>query len=256
MTAVMSTGVVSLLAAGFGLIMGSFLSALTWRLPRGQSIAAGRSQCPSCHQVLGPPDLVPVLSWVVNRGRCRHCRAAVSARYPLIELTTAVMCALIAVVAPGWPVAVTLAALLSVFVALAVIDLEHGLLLDVLTIAAVPPALALRWLEGGATALGPALAGAAIAGFLALGLKMGFRRLTGRDGLGMGDVKFLAIAGLLLPVAAWPLFLFLAGGLGIALGLIWRALGRGPEFPFGPALIVALAALVLMNPSRAVAWLL
>lgn len=244
-----------LIAAGGGVIAGSFLSALTWRLPRGESVATGRSRCVSCGHPLGPTDLFPVLSWLAHRGRCRYCHTAISARYPLIELSTAGLFVLSALTAPTLPVAATMALLLAVFLALAVVDLEHGLLPDVLTLSAVPLAVTLVWLTGGASALGPAIAGAAVAGFLALGLKLGFKRLTGRDGLGLGDVKFLAVAGLLLPLAAWPVFLFASGVIGIALGLVWRGLGRGPEFPFGPALILALSALVLMNPVRVGAWL-
>ena len=75
----------------FGLIIGSFLGALTYRLPRGKSVAQGRSQCPHCKTPLKAIDLVPVLSWLATGGKCRYCGAPISARYPLIELTTAVL---------------------------------------------------------------------------------------------------------------------------------------------------------------------
>ncbi len=237
------------LVAGLGLIVGSFLSALTWRLPRGTSVAHGRSACPACGTPLGPRDLVPVLSWLSARGRCRHCAAAISPRYPLIEAATALLFVLIALRAPSPEAAVALAALGAVLVALAVVDLEHGLLPNVLNLAAVPPALAVAWLDAGT--LVPALVGGAVAGLAAWALKAGFRAMTGRDGLGWGDVKFLAVAGLVLAPWQWPVFLILAGAGGAVLGAVWRSTGRGAEFPFGPALIGALLAVLLFPETAA-----
>lgn len=230
-------------------MVGSFLSALTWRLPRGDSVARGRSACPACGTALGVRDLVPVLSWVSARGRCRHCAAPVSPRYPVIEATTAALFMLTAARAPSLEAAVALAALGAVLVALAVVDLEHGLLLNTLNLAAVPPALAVRWLDDGAVV--PALIGAAMAGAVAWGLKAGFQAATGRDGLGWGDVKFLAVAGLLLHPWQWPVYLVMAGLAGALLGVLWRASGRGAEFPFGPALIGALLVVLLFPETAA-----
>lgn len=242
------------LVAGLGLIVGSFLSALTWRLPRGSSVAYGRSACPVCGTSLGPRDLVPVLSWLSTRGRCRHCSAGISPRYPLIEAATALLFVLIALRAPSPEAAVALAALGAVLIALAVVDLEHGLLPDVLNMAAVPPALAVAWLDTG-TVL-PAVIGGAVAGLAAWILKAGFRAATGRDGLGWGDVKFAAVAGLVLHPWQWPVFLILAGTGGVVLGVVWRGMvgredERGAEFPFGPALIGALLAVLLFPETAA-----
>lgn len=247
------------LVAGLGLIVGSFLSALTWRLPRGASVAHGRSACPACGATLGPRDLVPVLSWLAARGHCRHCAAAISPRYPLIEAATALLFVLIALRAPSVEAVVALAALGAVLVALAVVDLEHGLLPNVLNLAAVPPALAVAWLgigtpvpTGTLANLVPALIGGAVAGLAAWALKAGFHAATGRDGLGWGDVKFLAVAGLVLAPWQWPVFLILAGVGGVVLGMIWRGAGRGAEFPFGPALIGALLAVLLFPETAAI----
>lgn len=237
------------LAGILGLVFGSFLSALTWRLPRGDSVARGRSACPACGRRLTARDLVPVLSWLAARGRCRSCGARVSLRYPLIELAAAALLAAVAwrAGALGWSgAALVVAGILAlILLALAVVDLEHGLLPDVLTLAAIPPALALRGLLDGPDGLLLAGLGAIAGGGGAWLLRAGFRAVTGRDGLGLGDVKVLAVAGLLLPPLAWPLYLLLAGVLGVVLGLGWRATGRGAVFPFGPALIAALLVVVL-----------
>lgn len=233
-------------AALAGLVFGSFLSALTWRLPRGESVAKGRSRCPACGTTLEPVDLVPLLSWLLNRGRCRHCTAPVPSRYPLTEGATAALLAGIAWQAPSLEQAAVLMALGLILMALLVIDLEHSLLPDLLILAALPPAAVWRLLAEGVEGLGYGLLGAGIAFALAWGLRNGFYLLTKRDGLGLGDVKFLGLVGLLLPLAGWPPFLLLAGLGGVALGLLWRALGKGPAFPFGPALILALLAVMLI----------
>lgn len=242
------------LAGVLGVIVGSFLSALTWRLPRGGSVARGRSACVWCGRTLTVRDLVPVLSWLAARGRCRTCGGAIPLRYPLIEAATGAVFVAIALRAAALELvpaqALALAALAAVLVALAVVDLEHGLLPDVLNASAVPPALAVRWLGDG-DVLGAVIGGCA-AGLLAWGLKAGFQAVTGKDGLGWGDVKFLAVAGILLRPWEWPPFLLLAGGLGVAMGLAWRAAGRGAEFPFGPALIAALLGLLLVPEAGAV----
>lgn len=243
--------------AGFvvviGLVLGSFVSALTWRLPRGDSVAAGRSRCPSCGTTLRTRDLVPVVSWVLAGGRCRHCSETVSPRYPLIETTTAAVLVAVALLGPahlGAAATLALGGLAVILVALAVVDLEHGLLPDVLVLAAAVPAMAVRLLAAPPDAwlmtLGMALAGATLAVAGALALRAAFLWATGRDGLGLGDVKFVAVAGLVLPPGAWPPFLLLAGVGGVGLGLMWRVAGRGAEFPFGPALILALLVVLLV----------
>lgn len=233
-----------LLAAGLGLIAGSFATALSYRLPRGISIAAGRSACPSCGQPLGIRDLVPVLSWLASGGRCRRCKAPVSGRYPLIEVCTAAVFALIAWAETAWLPAVLLMVVATILMSAAIIDLEVGILPDKLHLAAAPFALAYRWLLDGSPV--PALIGA-VAGYLCgLALLYGFKWVTGREGLGRGDVKFLAVAGLLLQPEQWVAFPLIAGIAGVVTGLLWRAAGRGPEFPFGPSLIGALFVCVLL----------
>src|SRR5688572_30060610 len=116
--------------AALGLILGSFVTALSYRLPRGQSVTRGRSQCTGCGKVLAPIDLVPVLSWVLSRGRCRQCGAPISWRYPLTELAT-----LAAALSAAWFVTETAALvlvlmLLPALMTLAIIDLQWQRLPD------------------------------------------------------------------------------------------------------------------------------
>lgn len=229
----------------FGATIGSFLSLITYRLPRDMKIGAVRSQCPRCKGPLGLRDLVPLLSWIWWRGKCRMCRTAISGRYPLTELACA-LGAVMGVFAYGFTLeALAVTGLWFCIVAIIVTDLEHYIILDEVQIAAALfgmfyiYALDIPWLQ-------PAMA--AVAGFtVGLALKYGFLFFAHKDGLGMGDIKFLGVAGLWLsdPVNFVP-FLFFSGLLGIVSGLGWKALHRSERFPFGPALAMALLLCVVM----------
>ena len=226
-----------------GLAIGSFISLISYRLPLDLPVGMTRSRCTSCDTVLTTRDLFPVLSWVLKKGACRHCDAKVSVRYLLLELA----CGLGALALLWWfgPTALTLVyiALWWMAVAMIVTDLEHYLILDELQIAMALLAIVYGYVAG----LGwqPMLIGAFTGLAIGLSLKYGFLFATGKDGLGLGDVKFLFVGGLWLasPSAFVP-FLFLSGVLGIVSALGWRVLGKGEVFPFGPALMLALLACV------------
>ncbi len=218
---------------------------LVRRLPRGQAVALDRSRCEACGHVLGARELVPLLSYAVQRGRCRGCGAAIGRFHPLVELA-ALAVALSAV--PFAPDAATLWADCVLgwgLLALALIDLEHMLLPDVLTLPLVVLGL-------GATALlvpdavTEHAAGAALgwAGLRLVGLA--HRRLRGHEGLGGGDAKLMAVAGAWVGAAALPWVLFLGSVLGLALlappALLRQGRGswRTVRVPFGPALALGI----------------
>jgi len=224
--------------AAFGLVFGSFVTALSYRLPRGESIARGRSRCPVCGHTLTVPDLVPVLSWAAHRGACRHCGTKISWRYPAIELLTAALFVAAGVLAADLRHMLLLVAMTPLMVALAVIDLEHRRLPNSLLALLAVLALAWRWsgdqdfLTGGATA--------AVVIVLGLLLDGAYKARTGETGLGMGDTKLMALAGLALPVGPFLLFLTVAGLLGLLSGGSWRLLQPGARgFPFAPAILMA-----------------
>lgn len=229
-------------AAVLGAVLGSFVTLVSHRLPRGGSLVRGRSRCPSCGTVLGLRDLMPLVSWLASRGRCRHCGAPVGARYPVIE---AVMAALFLAVYLRFGVTVP-AALLGaaavLLVTLAAIDLETGFLPDAVQVPLLLLGVGYRWWAGD---LIQGLVGLALAGALAYAVRFGYGRLTGREGLGLGDVKFFGVAGLWLGPTGLPAFMVLGGGLGLFVGLVWRRLVSTREFPFGPALAAALFAILL-----------
>lgn len=236
-----------------GLVMGSGMTALAWRVPRGESWVHGRSRCPKCSHVLGVPDLVPVLSWVLHRGRCRHCAAPVSPRYPLTEL----ICGAWAFLAwqklglvPSYPLVAIWGFLL---VALLWIDLDFQLLPDALTFPGTLVGI-------GAALLGPgprhALFGMlAGAGLLWLVAELYFR-IRRIEGLGGGDVKLAAMFGAVLggPLALLAIFLAAFGGSAWAAVLLARgkADGRTP-LPFGTLLAPA-AMVAFLWGDLAVGW--
>src|SRR3954452_8768817 len=186
-------------AAVFGLIIGSFLDVVTWRLPRGESLVKPRSKCPGCATQLKPYDNVPVVSWLVLRGRCRGCGERISARYPVVE---AITCALyVAVVAAKWDdvLQMTLGVVLVTFlVPIAVIDIDLKIIPNKLTAPAAVLAVAL-----GAVLEPSYLPEQLAAGFGAL-LFFYLPALIHAKGMGMGDVKLAAVLGLYLGRAVAP----------------------------------------------------
>jgi leader peptidase (prepilin peptidase) / N-methyltransferase len=224
-----------------GLVFGSLASVLSHRLPLGHGVLARRSACRQCGAALGVVDLVPLLSWLALRGRCRHCGETIGARYPIIELTTAFVFLaawLASGLGPAFPM---LAALGVILIVLCVVDIDYGYLPNPLQLAAavLAPGWWMSQIDPSAAALSGTIAGLLLMG-LGLVLRWVFARLRGREVLGMGDVKLLGVAGLWLGMAPAPAFLILAGFLGVVVAFIWRVTGRGPEFPFGPALALAL----------------
>lgn len=201
----------------------------------------GRSRCPACGARLGPLDLVPLLSWLALRGRCRHCGAPIGAWYPLVELAAAAIGAIALAALPA-PEAWLAAVLGWWLLALAAIDLLTWLLPDALTLPLVVAGLLVAlWGEPALTSPAGAAIGAA-AGYLTLaGIALAYRRLRGREGLGLGDAKLLAAAGAWLGPERLPTTVLAAALLGLAFALLARRGELAPEtaLPFGPALALA-----------------
>ena len=223
-----------------GAIVGSFLNVVVHRLPRHESLVTPASRCPRCGTPVKPYDNIPILSWLLLRGRCRSCGEPISPRYPLVEAMTAVLC-VGAVLAHDTAASIALSlVLILIVVPAALIDLEHRIIPNRLTLLGAILALVLG------TVLDPAgeperlIAGAAAAGFLLLAA------LAYPGGMGMGDVKLAGVMGLFLGRAVAPAILIalLAGVLYGALVIARKGAqaGRKTAVPFGPFL--ALGAIV------------
>lgn len=241
------------LAALFGAIIGSFLTLITYRLPKDMPVVKVRSQCPSCSATLKIRDLVPIISWLMSKGKCRHCTARISTRYPLTELTCA-LGAMLAIQLYGPTLAgFAVIGLFWCIVAILLTDFEHYIILDEVQIAAGLFGIAYAYATGAEWCDVAIAAAAGVA--IGLTLKYGFLLLRHKDGLGMGDVKFLGVAGIwLIDAVNFVPFLFFSGALGVISGVLWRISGQGEKFPFGPALAIALLLCVVLPQAPAAFW--
>ncbi len=225
----------------FGLAVGSFLNVCIYRVPLGKSIVHPGSACPRCRGMLAWHDNIPLLSYLWLRARCRHCATSISPRYPLVEAANGALWGGIVLHFGAVPVAVLYAGFASAILALVLIDLEHHLLPNAITLPGVAVGL-------GASAFNPlvtpvsAIAGAAMGYGLPWAIGQTYRLLRGREGIGMGDFKMLAMVGSFL---GWQGVLFSLGMgsiLGTLIGVPWAlATARGLKvaLPFGTFLGVA-----------------
>ncbi len=271
---------VAVITAGlFGAVWGSFFNVCIARIPLGKSVVHPGSHCFACNQPVRAYDNVPLLSYLLLRGRCRSCGVRFSPRYLLVEVLSGVLAALVfwqfVAAAPEVPTAIRLArfavyfALAGVLVVLSLIDLDTKRLPDIITLPAVPVlflaafgAQDVPWIERGI---------GAVAGYVVVRvIADGYYYLTGREGLGLGDGKLLAVVGAVLGWRAIPVVIFGASFVGIAVSvplLLAQRRNAVPEpataedappvrhteVPFGPFL--SLSALVyLFCRDRLWAW--
>jgi leader peptidase (prepilin peptidase)/N-methyltransferase len=219
----------------FGLIFGSFATAVAHRLPRGESVVTGRSRCPGCDSTIAAYDNVPVLSWLALRGRCRRCGESISARYPITELAMAALFTLTAVVL-GTDDLGELAlglSLCAVLVIVTLTDLERRVIPNAVVLTGAVIAVGIAAASDPSSLAARAIASAAAGGFL-FAAAVAYPR-----GMGMGDVKLAAMMGLYLGRAVAPaLLVAIAAGaiVGIALMLRDGAGARKTAVPFGPFL--------------------
>ncbi|WP_320672659.1 prepilin peptidase [Patulibacter defluvii] len=223
-------------AAAFGLLIGSFLNVVAYRVPLGASVAGGRSACPSCHHQIRAYDNVPLLSWLVLRGHCRDCDAPIPRRYPLVEATTAVLWALVAAVAGDTVDVVLGIVLVTALVPITLIDLDHQRIPNVITYPAAVVALV------AGTALDPGGELARVAAGAGAALFLLVPAIIRPDGMGIGDVKLAGVLGLCLgpAVAVAILAALVVGSLTGALLAARHGVqsARKMRIPFGPYLAV------------------
>jgi leader peptidase (prepilin peptidase) / N-methyltransferase len=232
-------------------IIGSFLGVLIRRLPAGRPVALGRSACEACGHVLTPAEMVPIASYLRQRGRCAACGARISADHLYIELAALGVAIAAAVVVPGGPYLWVSCVLGWWLLALAWIDARNFRLPDVLTLPLIAAGLAeAAWLEPEALT---DRAVATAAAFAALWLvARAYRMVRGREGLGLGDVKLMAAAGAWVGIALLPIVMLAGALLGLAYGgaqwLRGAKLGATTKLPFGPFLAAAIWGVWLWRP--------
>jgi leader peptidase (prepilin peptidase)/N-methyltransferase len=217
-----------------GLMTGSFVSVVAHRVPRGLSIVGPRSQCPGCHARIAAYDNLPVVSWLLLRGRCRRCGERISPRYPLSELSLAALFVAIVAVLGDDPAELALGLVFAtVLVAITLTDLEQRLIPNAILLAGAICGLAIAAPTDPGGLPERAIAAVAAGGLL-FGALLAYPR-----GMGMGDVKLAAVMGLFLGRSVAPALLvaFAAGAIyGVALMLRHGAAARKSAIPFGPFL--------------------
>lgn len=241
-------------AALFGLCFGSFLNVVIYRLPLGQSLATPPSRCTKCGYSLRWFDNIPLVSWALLRGRCRKCGVAVSWQYPLVELITAALFVLVVWLTPLGPLVISRLILVCILVALFGIDLEHQILPNSITLPGIAIGVLLSliappgWMDS--------LIGALLGAGILYGIAGAYYLWRREEGMGMGDVKMLAMIGAFLGWKAVLVTLVLSSFSGAIIGVILLSAQKGNmkfALPFGTFLAIgALIAMFAGDPL--VAW--
>ncbi len=243
----MTTGAGAAIAGVFGLMLGSFLNVVAYRLPRGESLVTPASHCPGCDTPIRPYDNVPVLSWLLLRGRCRTCKTTIAWRYPFVELLTGLLLAAVVLrFGTGEEVWLGLAFVL-LLVPIAVIDLDTRTIPNKLTLAGAIIAPAILLITDPGAIPEHLIAAVAAGGFLFVAA------IAYPGGMGMGDVKLAFVMGLFLGRDVAPA-IFIGLVAGTVVGVVIMALkgvkaGRKTAVPFGPFLALGgLVALLAGEP--------
>lgn len=227
-----------ILITALGLAVGSFIAALSWRLPRGISVATGRSKCPKCGKTITWYDNFPLLSYIALAGKCRYCKKKISIRYPLIEAATAAIFALTYLKLPTVNLLYFLP-IFSIVLAILVIDYEHMIIPDELVFVGLIIAL---------TAFSYSYL---FAGLLAALFLLFLHLATRGRGMGPGDVKLAILLGTVagpLSTVVWMFLAFVIGALaGIAL-ILGKRVKFGQHISFGPFMIIGFFLTILFGP--------
>ena len=244
-----------LVAFIFGTCMGSFLNCVAWRSVHGESFIKGRSHCTSCGHDLGFKDLIPVVSWLSTNGRCRYCGAKVSIRYPLTEIAFGVITVLCLLRFDLTLLCLRNYVFLCVLFVLTLTDIDDMTIPDGChVVAAVVWAAAEPFLSKGWSSSMKHVAAGLLFGGGMLAISLVLDRVTGKDTLGGGDIKLIAVTGLYLGFIGTLFALMIACISGLLFNLIAnKSSEKGSAFPFGPW-IAAAAAVMLLYGEPLISW--
>lgn len=242
------------LGAAIGLCIGSFLNVVIYRLPIGQSIVTPPSRCRNCGYLLQWYDNIPVFSWLFLGGRCRKCGVGVSIQYPIVELITAALFVMVIWMTPPGPLLATRLILVCILIALFGIDLEHQILPNVITLPGIAVGVLLSLIAP--PGLKDALIGVLLGGGVLYAIAGAYYLWRREEGMGMGDVKMLAMIGAFLGWKAVLVTLVLSSFAGAIIGLALMAVQRGTmkfALPFGTFLAIG-AVVAMFAGEPLVAW--
>ena len=241
------------LAICIGAATGSFLNCAAWRIVHGESFLKGRSHCPNCNHALGVSELIPIISWLIQKGRCKHCGAKISIRYPLTELAFALITVLCLLRFELTFLALRNFLFLAVLFLLSLTDLEDMIIPDGCHIAAI-----IIWVAGlpfnfdGWKSVGFSVLALAVFGGGLLLISLLMDKILGRESLGGGDIKLVGVTALYLGFVGNLLMIIIACIAGLVFNSIAKRAGD-KQFPFGPWIALA-AGLVLLYGEPVIDW--
>ena len=231
----------------FGLALGSFLNVCIYRIPLKKSIVHPPSSCPNCGAEIRFYDNIPVISYILLLGRCRQCHAPISFRYPLVELITGLLSAALFIKFGLSPNYILLFLFTASLIAIAFIDLQHKIIPDVISLPGILVGVVFSFFPSAGISPLEALIGVVGGGGFLFLVGTAFEKVTGREGMGGGDVKLLAMIGAWMGWKALPFIILISSLSGAVIGGVSLAASRqgvGSRIPFGPFL--ALGALVFL----------
>ncbi len=249
--------IMSLFVLLAGTCIGSFLNVCIYRLPAGLSIAYPPSTCPQCQQPIRFYDNIPVVSYILLRGRCRFCAATIALRYPLVEMLTGLAAWTVFLkfgMTAATPVYFTF---IAVLIVITFIDIDHQIIPDILSLPGIP-LFFIAGLWATPTTWSNALIGIVSGAGSLLLVALAYQRITGKDGMGMGDVKLLAMIGALIGWRGVVFTIFFSSVIGSLVGILLMLRGGGSlktRLPFGPFLALGAVAYVFFGPKLIDAYL-
>jgi leader peptidase (prepilin peptidase) / N-methyltransferase len=237
------------LVAIFSLIFGSFITLLSHRIISGESIVFTRSKCLGCETALTPRNLVPIFSWLFQKGKCSNCKAKISWRYPLIEASFLIsFLTIYFVLDQKIDIKMILYFLIvSILILMCIIDLERYFIPNFLQYLLTILAVILLISQGGNSAVFSHLKSAFVYLGFGLALWLFFYVTTTLEAIGVDDLKFFFVAGLLLGMGNFLAFMMLSGFIGIIFGSLWQKIMKDDTFPFAPAICMSSFACLLFG---------
>ncbi len=251
----MTPGLIKWYVFFVGLCIGSFLNVCIHRLPKGKSIVRPPSACPVCGALIRWYDNIPVLSYLILRGRCRGCKAPISFRYPIVELMTGLFAFLLWERFGASAPTLVYFLFIAVLILITFIDLDHRIIPDVISLPGIPIGFAASFLLPQVTWI-DSLIGIAAGGGSLLAIAVGYQLLTGKDGMGGGDIKLLAMIGALLGWQGVCFTIMASSFVGTVVGItVMLRSGKGMKMavPFGPFLAIG-AILYIFFGNQLIAW--
>lgn len=229
----------------FGVTFGSFITLASYRLPKGEDICIKKSYCPKCKKPLKLLSLIPVISWVFQKGKCSMCGTSISIRYPLTELITAALFVLSFLKFGISLNTIIVDFFIVVCLIMFITDLETYTLPDSMQISLL--LLSLLFIYNNNYDLFYSVLSSCCYFILIYLVALIVSKIKKKEALGGGDLKFITITGLILGIHDITIFLFLSGLIGIIFGLIWKKVTKNEYYPFAPALIISFLIIIFLK---------